>query len=377
MTLAGDIAVRLAWDGRSVCEVRIRSTRPFASGRVLAGKTGAEAAAMVPLLYSICGRAQGAAAAAAIDAAEGIEPASATMAERERTVVLEAIQEYLWRILIDWPEAMGRSRQSSPVAVARRRIAASAASAADSRAELAAALADVAEIYVYGEAPGIWLDRIDVDALDRWSRSASTVPATLLRELIDAGPTLGASDVALMPAPSRAALSASVLPALRKTSSFERAPEWDGRPAETGALARTQAHPLIAELRERWGNAVPTRMTARLTELALLLRALGADRCDDNRAPWVAAFAPNPGEGVAAVETARGLLLHRACLAAGRIAHYQIVAPTEWNFHPGGPAARGLMGMPARDEATLTTQARLAVQALDPCVAFAVEVAHA
>jgi Ni,Fe-hydrogenase I large subunit len=332
---------------------------------------------MVPRLYSICGRAQGAAAAAAIEEAEGIEPAFDTVVERERTVVLEAIQEYLWRILIDWPEAMGRSRQSSPVAAARRRIAASAASDVDSHAGLAGALANVAELHIYGEAPDTWLDRSDADALDRWSRSASTLPATLLRELIDVAPTLGASNVALMPAPSRAALSASVLPALRTMAGFERAPEWDGRPTETGALARTHAHPLIAALRARWGNTVPTRMAARLAELALLLRTLDTGCRDDNGAPWVAAFAPNPGEGVAAVETARGLLLHRACVADGRIANYQIVAPTEWNFHPAGPAARGLMGMPARDEATLTTQARLAVQALDPCVAFAIEVAHA
>ena len=64
VTIEGELVVRLAWDGRRVRGVRIRSTRPFAAARVLGGKTGAEAAAMVPLLFSICGRAQGAAAAA-------------------------------------------------------------------------------------------------------------------------------------------------------------------------------------------------------------------------------------------------------------------------------------------------------------------------
>ncbi len=377
MTLEGDIVVRLAWDGQRVRDVRIRSTRAFAAGRVLGGKTGVEAAAMVPLLYSICGHAQGAAAAAAIEAAEGVEAASDAIAVRELSVVLETIAEYLWRILIDWPEAMGRSRQASPVAAARRQIAASAASGTSATAGLSTALTHVAELYVYGEAPVAWLDRSDVDALDRWARSVSTLPATLLRELIDTAPTLGASDVPLMPVPRRDALVAAVLPAMRATPAFERAPEWDGAPAETGALARTHAHPLVAALRSHWGNSVPTRMVARLVELALLLRTLSGARSPGGGMRRVEAFALNPGEGVAAVETARGLLLHRACVDQGRIASYQIVAPTEWNFHRDGPLTRGLAGLPAADEATLRRHARLAVQALDPCVAFAVEVAHA
>ncbi len=291
--------------------------------------------------------------------------------------MLEAIAEYLWRILIDWPEAMGHPRMTWPVAAVRRRIAAAAAAGPSARAALARELAQVAEQYVYGEAPDLWLDRIDGDALDRWSRRAPTLPATLLRELNDAAPTLGVSDVALMPAPRRDALLVSVLPAMRAVPAFERAPEWDGAPAETGALARMHAHPLLVALRTRWGNSVPTRMVARLAELALLLRVLGGARTNGEATPWVQAFAPNPGEGVAAVETARGLLLHRACVAGGRIASYQIVAPTEWNFHRSGPLTRGLTGLPADDEATLKRHARLAVQALDPCVAFAVEVAHA
>ena len=82
-------------------------------------------------------------------------------------------------------------------------------------------------------------------------------------------------------------------------------------------------------------------------------------------------------ECLGAVETARGLLLHRVRLVDGRVAHYQIVAPTEWNFHPDGALVRGLRTMVADDDETLEQRARLAVQALDPCVAFRIEVGHA
>ncbi len=92
---------------------------------------------------------------------------------------------------------------------------------------------------------------------------------------------------------------------------------------------------------------------------------------------WIESFATARGEGVAAVQTARGLLLHRARVEDGRVTGYQIVAPTEWNFHPAGALTRGLEGMRADDEATLRSDARLVVQGLDPCVACRIEVGHA
>jgi Ni,Fe-hydrogenase I large subunit len=118
-------------------------------------------------------------------------------------------------------------------------------------------------------------------------------------------------------------------------------------------------------------------MAARLVELAALLVELAGGPDDDAASPGIHAFAPAPGEGLAAVQTARGLLLHRARVAHGRVAGYQVVAPTEWNFHPEGPLARGLAGLEADGDAALERCARLAAQALDPCVACRIEVAHA
>jgi uptake hydrogenase large subunit len=43
-----------------------------------------------------------------------------------------------------------------------------------------------------------------------------------------------------------------------------------------------------------------------------------------------------------------------------------MVAPNEWNFHPQGALARGLIGQAA--DAGLPPRAKLLVAALDPCV---------
>ena len=367
MTIEGELTVRLECRGRVVRRVAVRSTRPFAAARVLCGRAPDDAIAMVPRLFSVCGRAQQAAAAGALAAARGATEAASVRAERARAVRLETIQEYLRRILVDWPRAMGHPPATGPVAIAFRLVAAAARDAQDDLSELAGR-------HVYGVAPDAWLARIEGETIDAWAGQGRTLPAVLLAELLRSSPTLGRSEVRLMPAAGRAALEQAVLPAMNAGSAFETAPVWDGVPVETGALARVHAHPVVAALRSRCGNAVPSRMSARLVELALLLGKCGSAADDDAE---IDAFTLDLGEGVAAVQTARGLLLHRARIVEERVAAYRIVAPTEWNFHPEGPLARGLAGMAADDEPALERRATLAVQALDPCVACTVEIAHA
>jgi hypothetical protein len=384
MAIEGELSVRLAWNGREVQGVSIASTRPFATARVLAGMSPREASATVRRLYSICGCAQETASARALDAASGVDPAPAIDAGTV-PVELEAIQEYLWRMLIDWPQAMGREANVPPVADARRRIADAQKSyrAVDGTAippevqrVLAQALHAIAATHIYGTTPETFLGLTDAAALEGWIERAGTLPASLLRTLLESLPALGRSDVALMPALSRDAFVAQVLPELDR-SDFARAPRWAGAIVETGALARMQAHRLIVALHAKHGNSVAVRMTARMAELAFLLTRLALPRTGNEAPCWIDAFATAPGEGVAAVQTARGLLLHRARVEGGRVAGYQIVAPTEWNFHPAGALARGLEGMRADDEATLLRQARLVVQGLDPCVACHIEAGHA
>ena len=116
-------------------------------------------------------------------------------------------------------------------------------------------------------------------------------------------------------------------------------------------------------------------MVARLVELALLLATPGS--VPRPPATGSRASRSGAGDGLAAVQTARGLLLHRVRLADGRVADYQIVAPTEWNFHPTARWCAASSGLEPRDEAALVRSAQLVVQALDPCVACRVEVGHA
>lgn len=104
-------------------------------------------------------------------------------------------------------------------------------------------------------------------------------------------------------------------------------------------------------------------------EVGGALRSALADKAARPDPPLPEASLPD-GVGLAQVQAARGLLVHRVAIQAGRVADYRILAPTEWNFHPQGAAAQGLATLPDADDETLQRTGGLFVTALDPCVAY-------
>jgi len=348
MSLEGELLVRLEWNGARVERVNVESTRRDAAARILRGRTAPEALAWLPRVFSVCATAQ------AVAAQHALEYAGAHIAGTKdpRDVEREIVDEYLFRLLIDWPRAAGQPVDAATVAEARR----------TPRESLGGLVAQ----RVFAQAPDAWLARRDVDA---WTAAGATLPARLLGALLNETPQLGRSDVALMPPPTCEAIAHNVIAAMARDEAYAQAPTWEGAPVETGALARVRSHPLVAALVARDGNTAAARMTARLVELALLVAGTAS--------AWADGFAIQPDEGVGAVQTARGLLVHRARVEGGRIVDYRIVAPTEWNFHPDGALTHGLRGLSANDEREVEQRARVAVHALDPCVACSIEVAHA
>jgi len=87
---------------------------------------------------------------------------------------------------------------------------------------------------------------------------------------------------------------------------------------------------------------------------------------------------PAQAQGAGLSEAARGALGHWLRIENGRIAHYQIVAPTSWNFSPrdaaGNPGAleMALQGA-ALDDATAdgpgtSVAVQHIVRSFDPCM---------
>jgi Ni,Fe-hydrogenase I large subunit len=63
--------------------------------------------------------------------------------------------------------------------------------------------------------------------------------------------------------------------------------------------------------------------------------------------------------------------------AAGRIAHYAIVAPTEWSFHPQGPLVQALQGAEIGEGDAARRRVERLAFAFDPCLRVGVEIRDA
>lgn len=157
-----------------------------------------------------------------------------------------------------------------------------------------------------------------------------------------------------------------------------KAPRLGGRVVEVGALARqvVDGHPLIVDLVQASGGNVATRVIARLVEVARLMMALETwTRALRPGEPYFTQKAmPDEATGAGLIEAARGALGHWLTIKNGRIANYQIVAPTTWNFSPrdrdGAPGAceQALVGAPVQQGERDPVAVQHIVRSFDPCM---------
>ncbi len=243
-----------------------------------------------------------------------------TLPGLEHSIEQEVLREHLWRWLLDLPVLFGEAPLRDEF------LAAIGWVGAGRRAELAAFLA--------GERIAALQSRLldAADAEDITESAPRFLPSLDARASLTQWPQLDAG--------------------------FCRAPHWQGRAAETGAMAR-QAERAVAPRR-----AFAARWLARLEEL----RDWAGDAVKVGAGGTASAVPLASGRGRALVETARGLLLHEIVLDGERVADYFIVAPTEWNFHAQGPLPAWLTGRDAADPERLRNLVGRAVAALDPCV---------
>jgi len=311
----GRVRVRLTLAGDRVAGVEVASERPQVAA-VLRGRDAEEAVRLVPLLFALCGKAQGCAASLALSAARG----DAVAPYLDPAIQAEAMREHLWRWLLDLPALLGAAPMKAEFALAVSWIA------AGERKRMLSLLGD------------------------------SRIGALATR--LDEAKDFAASSVALLPVMG-ASSTAGLWP--RLDAGFCRQPQWQGAPAETGAYARIGGS---------GGGGSAGRWLARLAEL----RDWAQGNAKVGAGGTASSVSLAPGVGRALVETARGLLMHEIALDGERIADYRSVAPTEWNFHPQGTLPAWLAGSDARDRNALRARVMRAVMALDPCVRWELEV---
>jgi coenzyme F420-reducing hydrogenase alpha subunit len=386
VTLAGAIRIDLFHSSGHATGVQIASSRPDAVTKVLIGKTQEQVLNIVPLLFTLCGNAQAYAALSACRAALGMEAERDADSAREMLVGVETLREHVWRILLDWPGFVGLVPDKKALAALLKFDALfkkhlfrhGEAFKFDSRLDIDAAkltrlieeLETLIDASIFNSRLTDFQALLSEAQLHDWLRKNDSLPAVLLNYLYSRNwMAVGQNNVGCLPELDTDALNRQLQQ--EDLSTFTKTPRWQNSCFESTLLNRQLSQPLIADLYSRYGNGLIVRVLGRLMEVALIpsqLKHLFTQIKNDATKP--AQNVSGDGIGLAQVQAARGLLIHRLELRQERVYDYRIVAPTEWNFHPEGVVAQGLKQLRAKTPSDLQRQAELYINAVDPCVQY-------
>ncbi|SEG28000.1 hypothetical protein [Marinobacterium lutimaris] len=317
---AGKLQVDLYHDGHKISAVNPALLRPSGQvGALLRGRDPDQAVELLGMLFSICSVAHRVAATRALEAARGCIANAEIEQVRNSQVAIERLRESLMRLLLDWRYP---SIDDDAAAQCIRLCKTLSQALETDPAEAALVVVELGNwwrgLRCQPTEQDIWI----ANHCERWR-----------------GIELGGSGKVLEPGMPGA-----------------------GQPSlETGpvaaALGCRDAARVIAEVLQTLVSQVDDA-------LALL---------EGETAEALAGLAQCSGDGLATgwALTARGWLMHGIELDGDRVERWQILAPTDRNFHTEGALVRRLNNVVIdRDSAEALT--RELTLAIDPCVAFEV-----
>ncbi|UCV18798.1 hypothetical protein [Ferribacterium limneticum] len=307
-TSAGLLTVKARFKARGLHDIRVDLKRPSVT-RLFIGQLPDVVTKTVPYLFTLCSHAQRAAAEAAVTAAQDEAPRVFDSAE----LWLEVLHENLWRLLLDWPPALGL-RPEKDAFIAWRNARQGGDCLAVTQNLLHQSLRPIAE--------------------------------KCLEMLVDRS----TDEVA----PDDGELEIPAAPLLAPEAWLEY---WQGTAAQMPALP------------------VPTSI--RSAFLARLAETLAAVDALASRAPFPVAGAGEGGWGVGQTMTARGVLTHAVHVVEGAVANYRVQAPTDSYFADATALSSLLGNLQFASLDQARRGLNRAILALDPCLPYVAEVVDA
>lgn len=325
-----------------------------------------EGMSLLPSVFSICAHAQSAAAWGALMAAAGADIDEDIKMLHTLAVQIESVQESLRSLTFQLPEELrdvsmmrcfAQAWQESNLFLSHlhQAIRQKETEIPDNYRAALVRWDEFCATYIFGDGAAAFLKKASV------ARTLDDLPATpalqWFRRLAQEIPLLGRAITYPLP------------------SKYYRynAISWQDlttQPYDASCWLRVYQEPAMRLAIERFGNNVAARIAARVVDVARTLTILFGDHEGQH---WVRAYQTAEQYGASEVKCARGVLMHRARVEHDKIIAYDICAPTDWNLHEKGALAT-LIDVSAQDQERLRRHATWLVQALDPCLAFKIEI---
>jgi len=396
MSIQGELHITLTPSPvDAIC--RIRSTRPVQIGRLFSEKSVQHALEKLPLLFSICGKAQTISTVRAVES-ERLTSASTTIeSQREALISLECLREQCLRLFMDWPAFIDEEADRSVLSHIAQGLnhlmqalepshlfsylpqSSETTTNSHAQKDLWQGFSHTLTQSLFASSVDVWLDSIHY-SVEKWAEQQQTQTARFIywlqqKDWKDAGSSS-------LPEATSIADDELVKRLLNEREAFTSQPDWQGNCHEVSWFSRQQHHAVVAQLTTSFGNGLYTRMLARLIDVADLIQKLDRFFVRNTLLQPILTTV----QGLAHTEAARGRLTHYIEVENQTVNQLVILAPTEWNFHPQGVAQQSLQNLltyyadanetlnETRHETRLKQQADLIIHAIDPCVGYQLQI---
>ncbi len=373
--VAGQITVTAEYDGYQITQVSIHSTRPKLVSRILEGKAPEEVVVIVPLLYSLCSTAQTVAGVTAIESNQGHQAGPEVLRVRNFLLLAETVKELGLRLVQDWlpdekvisaPALLKWYSQVQQKFSWSLHLQAQIEDTQRIERDIQLSVSELKALLQSLTAGNELSFKESVYAENRYHPVGNAV-ARLNQQFAGIHLGEGAKPLDL----SKQGGSTDYLQQkICEDKTFCSAPDILGDCAESSVWMRNSKQSMITEAKALNMHPIALRFLA----LVLELKGVPQRLLNAGREKLIDVLGP----GFVAVNIARGTLIHSITLDGDELAHskvasYNVIAPTEWNFHPEGSLVKMLQGVVVPENLVKPLVEKL-ILAVDPCVAYQVEV---
>ncbi|HIB28044.1 MAG TPA: hypothetical protein EYO47_02080 [Candidatus Thioglobus sp.] len=390
MSIEGEIKISVVARSGQVESVSITSTRPLHITKLFAGKSIDSVAEIMNALYQLCNTAHRFAFLRLLDESAVITLSQNEIQAYKLLLDLETIREHCFSIASKWSQDADNLIDTNIINLLAtlKEINSTlfantdALSLADKELQsfnsidkLIIKLEQQLQNLLIGSKNNSESIFTDMDSFNNWLQVGESKSVTFLNYL-QQHKLNEIGDVKVSHLPD---LNLQEVSALLNNDAYIQHPSYQEITCETTPYSRQSKHQFIKQLVNVHGNGVLTRAVSQLLEVFELLNKVKHDYRDiePENISYNIQLPVLETSALVQLEAARGRLVHQLSIENEKIKTYQILAPTEWNFHPEGVLNNMIKSLSFTDKEDLIKRVKLLVNAIDPCVGYSVEVDHA